>query len=177
MTLDWQSTEKGAPMLVYGVSLVSEILNRPDLGIDVAIVVICGIIHTLAWKDIDLSTASGDAKEAGTAIRGAAAAGITVVGILVPLSILAIQLRSNPQARPLANDVLVSLFVADVWLLLSLACGVYVLWIAAMRAYESRNVLGDKSVGVVIGFQLVFLFVGIFRQVWGMGGLVSDLLR
>lgn len=161
---------------MYAASLWSEIVDRPDLVIDFGIILIFGLVHTLAWQDIDPSKADGDPKEAGAAIRGAATAGITIVGILIPVSILAIQLRAGRDAQPPSNDVLVNLFVADVWLLLSLACGVYVLWIAAMRAYEKDNVFGDRTVGIVIGFQLLFLFVGIFRQVWGLGALVSDLI-
>jgi hypothetical protein len=162
---------------LLAVSLWSEIRDRPDLLIDVGLLIVLGFIHTAAWREIDLERATGEAKEAGAGIRAAAAAGLTVVGILVPLTVLAINLRSNPDLTPLSNDVLVDLFVASVWLLISLACGLYVLWAAAIRAYEANNVKGDKSVGIVVGYQLFFLFVGVFREVWGLAALVSDLLQ
>jgi hypothetical protein len=130
----------------------------------------------MAWRSLDMTRVQGDPKEAGTAVRGAAAAGLTVVGILVPLSVLAVTLRANPANRPLSTAVLVDLFIGAVWLFLSLVCGFFVLWLPGMRAYEQKNVMSDRSVGAP-RFPAVFLLVGVFRQVWGLADLVSSLLR
>ena len=51
-------------------------------------------------------------------MRGGATGGLTIVGILIPLSVLAIQLRagtSDVETR-LPNAVLIDFFMGDVWL-------------------------------------------------------------
>lgn len=114
-----------------------------------------------------------EAAQAG--IRTAATGGLTVAGILIPLSILTIGLSTQPRGPELPQSVLVDFFVSNVWLLCSLVLGLYVLFVAGVKGYK-ENILRYDMVGWAFGLQLIFLGVGVFRLLWGMDALVDRLL-
>ena len=151
------------------------IWSRHVLWVDVVLLVIACGLHAISASSP--ARATSDPGKLAESVRGGATGGLTIVGILIPLSVLAIQLRagtSDVDTR-LPNAVLIDFFMGDVWLVFSLAFGLYVLFVAAMRGtYE--DIGQKKSVVMAFGFQLMFLFVGVFRLVWGLSGLVGSLL-
>jgi hypothetical protein len=156
--------------------LWESIFHRDVLLIDVLLILILCTIHFLSWPKLnadDMKEYRGDAQ---TGIRAAATAGLTVAGILIPLSVLAVQLRAGPSVAHLPRSDLVDFFVSDFWLLISVILGLYVLFYTGLRGYQ-RNILASRPIGVTYGWQLIFLGVGVFRLVFGMAGLVSYLIR
>jgi hypothetical protein len=156
-------------------SLWQAIVNRRVLLVDVFLILILGTLHVIAY--MGPISASPNKEKLAESIRGAATGGLTIVGILIPLSVLAIQLRGGTSAvaERLPESVLVDFFVGDMWLVVSLGCGLYVVFVAAMRGLF-EDIGQRKDVGILFGFQLIMLFVGVFRLVWGLEGLVSALL-
>lgn len=155
-------------------SLGSAIFDRCELLIDVGILVVFLIIHAASWQSGDSNAGSNYKKEAQDGVRAAAAAGLTVAGILIPLSILTIGLTAGEKVE-LPTIVLVDFFVANVWLVISLLLGLYVLYFVGLHGYK-QNILTFKATGVVYGMQLAFLAVGTIRLVWGMASLVDSLI-
>jgi hypothetical protein len=158
---------------VQAASLICEIGDRWQLLIDVALILILCTIHAAAWTTP--ADASSYKEAAQTGIRNAASGGLTVAGILIPLSILTIGLSTQNGNLDLASSVLVDFFVSNVWLLCSVLFGLYVLFVAGVQGYKD-NILSRKSVGWAFGFQLILLGVGTLRLVWGMSALVNSLI-
>ncbi len=155
--------------------LWSELTSRPILLLDVAILIVVCTIHLVSIQSP--ARDAEDKTKLAEAVRGGATGGLTIVGILIPLTVLAIQMRAGSSAagQGLSSAVLIDFFVGDVWLVVSLAFGLYVVFVAAMRGtYE--DVGQRKDVVALFGLQLMFLFVGVFRIVWGLSGLVGSLL-
>ena len=130
----------------------------------------------LAWPSSDRFTSDDDKywDQAQGGLRAAATAGITVAGILIPLSILTIGLTASDKLD-LPSTVLVDFFVANVWLLISLLLGLCLVYFAGVRGYR-ENILRSRGAGAVFGLQLLFLAVGVVRLMWGMFGLVDTLI-
>jgi hypothetical protein len=163
--------ELGCLTMVVATTLICSIFDRWQLLIDVVILIVLGLIHAAAWENPDENSYQ---KEAQEGVRSAAAAGLTVAGILIPLSILTISLTLEKEAQ-LSTTVLTDFFVANLWLVISLLLGLYVLFFVALHGY-TRNILSFKGTGVVFGLQLLFLGVGTFRLVWGLAELVNELI-
>jgi hypothetical protein len=161
-------------MVVAG-PLWTEISSRCILLVDVILLVVLCLLHILAIQSS--VPAANDKAQLAESVRSGATGGLTIVGILIPLSVLAIQLRTGTSSdgTGLPNSVLIDFFVAAVWLIVSLAAGLYVLFVAAIRGtYE--DIGQRKDVVILFGYQLIFLFVGVCRMIWGMSGLVGSLL-
>jgi len=144
------------------------------LLIDVALLLVLGAIHVAAWTSPSTNDLAYK-ESAQTGIRTAATGGLTVAGILIPLSILTIGLSTQPERLDLPSSVLVDFFVSNVWLLCSLVLGLYVLFVTGVKGYK-ENILRNRTVGWAFGLQLIFLGVGVLRLLWGMSGLVNKLL-
>ncbi len=71
--------------------------------------------------------------------------------------------------------VLLDFFVACIWFLISLSLGLYVLYFGVYKGY-TENLLTYRHIGMIIGFQLFFLLVGVLRLVWALGTLIAGLL-
>jgi hypothetical protein len=162
--------------IVTATGLWDEVFSRCSLLVDVVLLVVLCALHALPVLGSPSKPADDKSKLADS-VRGASASGLTIVGILIPLSVVAIQLRggSGDAGNHLPGAVLIDFFVGDVWLVVSLAFGLYVVFVVAMRGtYE--DVGQRQDVKLLFGFQLMFLFVGVFRLVWGLSDLVSSLL-
>jgi hypothetical protein len=120
---------------------------------------------------------SRDATAAADRIRETATGAISVVGILIPLTIIAQQIRASASrpggAEAITASVLIDLLVASLWLLTSLVLGLYVLYYSAFNGYD-ESLLTHKQVPVLFGFQLFFLMVGVIRLVTGLVTLASE---
>jgi hypothetical protein len=165
-TLDFASDWQAA-------NLLSAIGDRWQLLIDIALVIVFGGIDVAAWASP--TNASGYKEAAQNGMRAAASGGLTVAGILIPLSILTIGLSTQQGSVELPSSVLVDFFVSNVWLLCSLLLGLYVLFVAGVKGYAT-NILEYRTVGWAFGLQFIFLGVGVVRLVWGMSALVNRLI-
>jgi hypothetical protein len=164
--------DDGSMTVPQATSLTSAIFDREQLLVDVVLLIVLGAIHILAWQ----TPSDTSAKEAAqNGMRAAATGGLTVAGILIPLSILTIGLSTQQGGIKLSSSVLVDFFVSNVWLLCSLLLGLYVLFVAGVKGY-AKNILEYDTVGWAFGLQLIFLGVGVLRLVWGMSALVNTLV-
>lgn len=124
------------------------------------------LIHLMAWHEASSEgTEVGENAEhragAAASFRSTSTGGITAVGILLPLSLVPIQLAQTRPSGPPAGAVF-DIFVADLWLGASLLLGLWVLWLVAMRAHAT-NVLSSRSIGVAYGWQLFTFAAGLAR--------------
>jgi hypothetical protein len=160
-----------------GATLWSTLFQRRVLLVDLMLLLILGFFHVVAWATLDVHRYEAyDRIETVGRVQATSTAGLTVVGILVPLTVIAIQLQSA--AKRGSTDrytmrALVDLFVASTWLLASLMASLYVLYFSAFKGY-TENILAYRHIGILLGFQLFFLFVGVFRLVWGLSAIVSS---
>lgn len=166
-------------------SLWHVLSRRRALLVDLVIIFFLGVIHIGAWVELDLSRhRTNDPLETANRLRDTTAAGLTVVGILLPLTALGIQtltaqLRTALQKKEIPTRasifVLLDLFVSCIWFLSSLTLGLYVLYFGAYRGY-TENLLTYRHIGIIVGLQLFFLLVGVLRLVWALGTLIAGLL-
>lgn len=160
--------------------LWSAIAHRRVLAIDLFIFFVLAFNHVAAWMTLDVKTIEADYSrlETATRLRETAGAGLTVVGILIPLTIIAVQLKATSDGgntSAVSKPTLVDLLAASTWLLASLVCGLYVLYLSAFTGYR-ENLFTHRDIGIFSGFQLFFLLVGVFRLVWGLAVIVSKLV-
>jgi hypothetical protein len=162
-------------MHIEAADLGGAIVGRPALLVDLGVLLVLGVLHVLS--NLSPVQAAPDKAKLAESLRGGSTGGLTIVGILIPLSVIAIQLRSGTGvvAQSLPHSLLVDFFVGDVWLVISLTCGLYVLFVTALRG-TFVDVGQSRTIRILFGFQLIFLFVGVYRLVWGLAGLVGSLL-
>lgn len=134
----------------------------------------------MSWVTLDPATIEAGYSRLETAarLRDTASAGLTVVGILIPLTVIAVQLKATSDGGDkgaVSRPTLIDLLVASAWLLASLVCGLYVLYRSAFTGYK-ENLFVHRDVGILSGFQLFFLLVGVIRLVWGLVTIVAQLL-
>ena len=143
--------------------------------IDALIIVVFSAIHALVWKSIkteDLPDQPG-ASDAG---RAAASACLTAAGILLPLTVIAVQLTG--QKVSLSDSTLSGFFIASVCFLASLCFGLYVFVSSSYRAAGKKpNFFKHKDLGVMLGFQLIWLLAGAVQLVFAFYGLVNSAMR
>src|SRR4051812_39219253 len=99
--------------LVLGAGLIAEIFSRWQLLIDVVLLLSLGGIHILAWQSPPATQSEAYKESAQTGIRAAASGGLTVAGILIPLSILTIGLSAQQKGLKLPSSVLVDFFMSN----------------------------------------------------------------
>jgi hypothetical protein len=160
---------------VRRTSLWSAIRRRRILLVDVVLIILLGFMQIGSWAEIDVKKETRDRQEVAQRVRDTTTAGLTVVGILVPLTVIAVQIRASIPEKgkdAVAAPVLIDLLVANFWLLLSLLAGLYVLYLSAYKGYK-ESLFVHKEVGVLVGFQLFLLFVGVLRLVLGLASMVS----
>lgn len=161
--------------MLLAATFWGRVWHRPWWWVDLVILGVLGAAHVLTWLFGDFSSIDTD-NEAGEGLRSAGAAGLTVVGILLPVTLLVVQLASAKDGSPLPNDAVLDLFMAAFWLMLSLFSGLYALFVAVTRAF-STSPLRRKDVGILFGLQLILLIVGAERLVWGFSTLAGSLTK
>ena len=154
------------------VHLGAAIVHRWPLLIDMAIIVIFGILNIGAWLTLPSNADLGEATEAATRLREATVGVLAATGFLLPLTVVAVQLGGGGTSPTVPHGALVDFFVATVWLAASLLCGLIVLALNALKGFH-ESILKKKYIGIIFDFQLIFLFVAVLRLVWGFAGLVS----
>jgi hypothetical protein len=139
------------------VHLGAAVVHRWPLLIDIAIVVVIGFFNIGAWVNLPTNTNFGEPTEAATRLREATVGVLAATGFLLPLTVVAVQLRGAGTSPPVPRGALVDFFVATVWLAASLLCGLLVLGLNALKGFK----------------ELIFMFVAVLRLAWGFAGLVS----
>ena len=155
--------------LTFGSVLISHLAL-----IDLAVFVVFGVIHVLSWPSAEpqgQDAAEARNRTAGT-LTAAITGGLTAVGILLPLSLVAIQVVYSSKPSAQAGAVGLNLLVADMWLALSLIMALFALWVIWPKA-STRNVLYTRLVGVPFGLQLISLVLGVGRIVVAVFVLVN----
>ncbi|MFD7908335.1 hypothetical protein ACFV4G_39605 [Kitasatospora sp. NPDC059747] len=148
-------------------------VNRPWWWVDLAILGILLLGQIISyWNQ---PGPSPDKTAAADALRGATTTGLTVVGILLPLSILAIQIRFGSSCAKLPSNALADFLLASLWLFISLTAGLYVLYTVAIRG-PREDVVRRRDIGVLYGAQLFFLLVSCFRLLWAIPSVISTMI-
>jgi hypothetical protein len=146
------------------------------LPLDVVFFILLGAIHIGAWiaesrKLAESPLDEADARTLGaTTLTSASTAGITAVSILIPASFVIVQLASKTggTATSIPHAASYNVFVASVWFLFSLFCGLFfVISQIPMRALK-HNVARDLRIGIPFGGQLLALFFGMVRLLFGL---------
>jgi len=88
------------------------------------------------------------------------------VGILLPLSLVAAQIRA-PGPGPLEH-----VFFADLWFAVSLLIGLFAVYTIAPRS-TGEDVLARRDVGIAFGLQLFAMGIGIVRLLIGIGAVIG----
>lgn len=162
--------------MIWDNELWRAVFGRPALLFDLVLLGLLSALHIATWMSLD-PTPLRSSPSAGEGIRSAASGGITVVGILVPVTLLALQLGADRNGPGfMTRSAVIDLFVATAWLLLSLVAGLYVLFVAAYKGFAS-NVFARRDVGILFGLQLLFLLTGVARITWGVASIATRLLQ
>ena len=107
----------------------------------------------------------GERQFSASALNSAASAGVTAVSILIPASLLIIQLASGNHAIP--HLALVYVFRGTIWFLFSLALGLFLLFVIPMQS-QAHNVARRMITMIPFGPQLCSLFLGMVWLVIGI---------
>jgi hypothetical protein len=138
---------------------------------DLVVFVILVGIHIAAWSEFRTPAPIPDALEwrqfGATTMGGTATAGLTAVSILIPASLLVIQLARGPAGSPLPTSALSEIFRGTTWLLGSMVLGLFVIYLLPMRS-QSYDVSRDPVIGLLYFPQLLALFLGILRIALGL---------
>ncbi len=154
-------------------SILEAIWSAQRLWVDVAIIGLFCFFHIGAWMGVSRPTdLSDDAAENASTAFGA---GLTVAGILIPASLLSIQLGfTNDTVFP--ESAAVDMLVAAIWSLVSVIFGIYGLYVISIRG---DSAVYGKDVGISYGIQLVFILTAIVRITWAIwstaDGIVGNL--
>ena len=170
-----EASEPATILVAAAGGLWNQILSHPaSLITDLVILAVLGFVHVIAWVSTDTSGVDPENK-GGDAVRSAAAAGLTVVGILLPVTLLIVQLADSKSQPTIPQRAVEELFVASCWLLGSLIFGLYTLFVSVTRGL-AESPLRRRDIGITFGFQLIFMLIGIVQIVWGFSTVASRLV-
>lgn len=137
----------------------------------VVVFAVLTLIHIIAWWEFNYSAA----KESDLGVRdfgsrtlsGTCTLGVTAVSILIPASMIIVQLGSR-SGSSLSPDALDSVFRATIWFMVSLTFGLLVAWLIPMYC-RSLDVARWRGTGFFYGPQLFALGAGMARLAQGVG--------
>jgi hypothetical protein len=143
---------------------------------DIIVFVVITIINVISWIEakpgLKADIQDTESRKFGaTSMISASTAGITAGSILIPASLLIVQLGLGSNSKPLPQVALNNVFEASLWFLLSLLLGLYIIWTVVMRS-QRVNVTRDFRLGVVYGPQFFALFLGVLRLVLGISAVL-----
>jgi hypothetical protein len=117
------------------------------------------------WKPIKPFPTTGPERQfASDSLRTSTVAGLTAVGILLPLSLLVFQIGEETESGRRTfppPKVFLDVFIADAWFAASLVFGIWILWRSAVSL--ERHPLSYFDVVLFFGFQLFALLLGVAR--------------
>ncbi len=135
---------------------------------DAVLFIILAGIHIGSWIELKLSgklkpkVQDEERRSGAQMMTASSAAGITAVSILIPASMLIVQLSSNSTSFPLG--VVPQVFRGALWFLLSLLLGLIVIFLVPLRSHRT-DVRKSLEIGIPFGLQLLCLFLGMARLV------------
>jgi hypothetical protein len=139
---------------------------------DLVLFVIFASVHIAAWVQLQVTGKLNQARQDDDSRRSgaqliitASAAGITAVSILVPASMLIVQLWSNNPSFPL--EVIERVFRGAIWFLVSLVSGLVVVFLAPLKSL-TRDIRNWIGIGIPFGLQLLSLVVGMVCLIVGL---------
>ncbi|TVU91024.1 hypothetical protein [Vreelandella titanicae] len=140
---------------------------------DIIVFLLFAVFHVGGWLEIrsklitDPLNCRDEREFAASALNNASVAGVTAVSILIPASLLMIQLGAERTGFP--SRALEDVFRASLWFLLSLAFGLFLLFLIPMRS-QKYNVVRDLLTGIPFGPQLAALLIG---MIWLVAGIYT----
>jgi hypothetical protein len=138
---------------------------------DMSAFIILAAIHIGSWVELKRSgklkrkVQDEERRSGAQMMTASSAAGVTAVSILVPASMLIVQLSSNSTSFPVG--VLSQVFRGALWFLLSLLLGLIVIFLVPLRSHRT-DVRKSLETGIPFGLQLLCLFLGMARLVTGL---------
>ena len=125
------------------------------------------LVHVGGWAELkisgklDLESERSIEKRrfAAESLSASGSSGITAVSILLPASLIILQLFTN-STNPVTDIALESMFRATIWFLISLSIGLLLMFFIPMRS-QVYNVARDFRTGILFGPQLIALLVGV----------------
>jgi hypothetical protein len=145
--------------------------------LDVIIFLLLLAVHIGGWlerrKDFAEHPLDGleDRVLAATALNSASVAGVTAVSILIPASLLIVQIAFDKTGFP--RQALEDVFRASVWFLVSLVFGLVLIFLIPMQC-PKHNVTRILLTGIPFGPQLIALLIGVIWFVIGIYFAVFD---
>jgi len=139
---------------------------------DVAAFLLLAAIHTGAWLEqkylgkLNRAGEGATARQSGAQMMTASSAsGIAAVSILVPASMLIVQLSSKTTSFPLV--AVWHVFRGALWFPGSLFLGLWVIFLAPLKS-QSIDARASVEIGIPFGLQLIALFFGMVQLVLGL---------
>jgi hypothetical protein len=133
---------------------------------------VLGSIHILSWVQLQVAgklnqaTQDDEARRSGAQmIVTSSAAGITAVSILVPASMLIVQLWSNSASLPI--EVVARVVRGATWFLGSLFLGLFIVFLALLKS-QTRDIRNWIGIGIPFGLQLLTLLFGMIWLILGL---------
>jgi hypothetical protein len=110
-------------------------------------------------------------------LRAAASAGLTVVAILLPTSVIGVQLSLATSDKLLVgHTAAANLFIASWWLLASIISGLYVVFVAATRGIH-ENLHHRLDVGCMYALELCALVIACIRLVLAIASVTGRIVQ
>jgi hypothetical protein len=168
------ATPQSQPLEAWVSSTINCGLSMIGQWIDLLVLVALLIVHIFAWCSLPMRRSPDTDDErrfSATALTGTSTAGITAVSILIPASFVIVQIIDPVDQSKLPAGVLLTVFHAAVYFLVSLIAGMLLIFLIPMRA-NVGNVIVNRGLGILYGFQLFPLIVGVGCLVGGLSRLV-----
>jgi hypothetical protein len=161
-------------------SLSSQV-NHELWWIDVIVVVAFCAFVALGWYESKQKyPGEGDDEfrlRVADGLRAAASAGLTVVAILLPTTVIGVQLSVAASDKLLVGHAAAAnLFIASCWLLVSIISGLYVVFVAATRGIR-QNLHNRLDVGIAYALQLCTLVLACVRLVLAIGSVANRIIQ
>jgi hypothetical protein len=156
-------------------------VNHELWWIDVIVIVIFCVFVAVGWHDSktknpDVSTEESRLRIAD-GLRAAASAGLTVVAILLPTTVIGVQLSVATSDKLLVGHAAAAnLFIASCSLLASIISGLYVVFVAATRGIR-ENLHRRLDVGVAYALQLGALVLACVRLVLAIASVANHITQ
>jgi hypothetical protein len=110
-------------------------------------------------------------------MRAAASAGLTVVAILLPTTVIGVQLSVATSDKLLVGHAAAAnLLIASWWLLASIISGLYVVFVAATRGIR-ENLHHRYDVGIAYAIQLSTLVAACVRLVLAIASVTNRIIQ
>jgi hypothetical protein len=156
-------------------------LNHELWWIDVVVAVIFCVFVAFGWRDSKKKYPDEGTDESrlriADGLRAASSAGLTVVAILLPTTVIGVQLSVAASDKLLVGHAAAAnLFIASCWLLVSIISGLYVVFVAATRGIR-ENLHHRTDIGVTYALQLCALVLACVRIVLAIGSVANRIIQ